>query len=87
MYFREEFVNDIYYLRKTILSSSRVKEYQGVFFNANMSISFINSLLEDIRENKKLDVNKAFAVLLENEFISEYNAAIELYYNVLGEEF
>jgi hypothetical protein len=52
-----------------------------------MSISFINSLLEDIRENKKLDVNKAFAVLLENEFISEYNAAIELYYNVLGEEF
>ena len=64
-----------------------MKEYKGVFFNANMSISFINSLLEDKRENKKLDFNKAFSVLLENEFICEYNSAIELYYNVLAEEF
>lgn len=70
-----------------ILSSSRVKEYKGVFFNANMSISFINSLLEDTRENKRLDINKAFSVLLENEFISEYNSSIELYYCVLAEEF
>lgn len=82
-----EFLTDLFYLRKTILNSSRVKEYKGVFFNANMSISFINSLLEDMRNKQKLNIYKAYSVLMENQFIQEYNCSIELYYKILGEEF
>ncbi|KAL4432243.1 hypothetical protein ABPG74_020211 [Tetrahymena malaccensis] len=83
----EEFIKDLYFLRKTILSSTNVKEYNGVFFNATMFLSFINSFLEDIKDKKKLDIQKAFSVLLDNEFIHEYNQCIELYFQILGEQF
>lgn len=63
----------MFFLRKTILNTSNIKEYNGVFFNATMFLSFINSFLEDIKDKKKLDINKAFSVLLDNEFIHEYN--------------
>ena len=74
-------------MRKAILKSTPVKEYKGVFFNATMFFSFINSFLEDIKDNKKLDIQKAFSVLLDNEFIHEYNQCIELYFHILGEQF
>ncbi|EAR92177.2 amine-terminal domain guanylate-binding protein (macronuclear) [Tetrahymena thermophila SB210] len=83
----EEFVRDLYFLRKTLLSSTNVKEYNGVFFNATMFLSFINSFLEDIKDKKKLDIQKAFSVLLDNEFIHEYNQCVELYFQILGEQF
>ncbi|KAL4480974.1 hypothetical protein ABPG72_014442 [Tetrahymena utriculariae] len=83
----DEFVRDLYFLRKTILSSTNVKEYNGVFFNATMFLSFINSFLEDIKDKKKLDIQKAFTVLLDNEFIHEYNQCIELYFQILGDQF
>lgn len=63
-YFSQEFTRDLYFVRKTILNNTQLKEYKGVFFNANMFNSFINSLLEDMRNNQKLDIYKGFNVLL-----------------------
>lgn len=85
--FSEEFTKDLYFIRKTVLSSTRVKEYKGVFFNANMFISFVSSFLDDLRDGRKLDVSRAFSIVLDNEFISEYNGCVQLYFDNLNEQF
>jgi hypothetical protein len=52
-----------------------------------MSVSFISSILEDINENKKINIIKAFEILIENEFIYVFNEAIDVYNNFLSDKF
>ena len=47
-------------LRKKIIQYQNKKEFRGVFFTSTMMISFINSILEDINENKKIGLIKAY---------------------------
>lgn len=83
--FNEEFMKDLFYIRKSLLNTTRVKEYKGVFFNATMFISFVNSFLEDASNKNKLNITKAFSVVLDNEFIREYNACIQVYFDMLND--
>lgn len=44
-----------------------------------MMISLISSILEDINSNQKINIHKAYKILLENEFICVYNKCVDLY--------
>jgi hypothetical protein len=52
-----------------------------------MAISFINSILEDLNNGTKIDLLKAFDILIENEFICVYNDCIDIYNGTLAQEF
>lgn len=64
-------------LRKKLVYHARKKEIRGVFLSPTMTISFINSIIEDLNNKEKIDLNKAFSILIENEFIYVYNYAID----------
>ena len=66
---------------------SRKKEFRGVFLSPTMSVSFINSILEDLNNKQKINIHKAFSILIENEFIYTYNFAIEQYNEFLAQAF
>lgn len=42
-----------------------------------MTVSFINSIIEDLNNKEKIDLGKAFSILIENEFIYVYNYAVD----------
>lgn len=52
---------------------------RGIFLTPTMTISFIKSILEDFNKEEKINFDKAFSILLENEFIYTYNYAIDQY--------
>ena len=56
-------------LMKKIIHLNSKKEFRGVFFTSIMMLSFINSILEDVKYKMKIDLIKAFEILIENEFI------------------
>lgn len=74
-----EFQEEIKQLRKNIIYNLKRKEFKGVFLTSSMTLSFINSLLDDVNIQQKIDLNKAFAIFLENEFIFIYNRCVEVY--------
>ncbi|EGR31875.1 hypothetical protein IMG5_100240, partial [Ichthyophthirius multifiliis] len=86
--FCEEFQQEIQTLRKKIiLESSSVKEFRGLRLSKNMVVEYIRSFIEDANCNEKFQIEKAFCILLENEFISVYHNCIEIYKKEMEQQF
>ena len=83
----ETFQEEIKILRKKIIQYQQKKEFRGIFFSSNMSVSFISSIIEDLNQKKKINIQKAFEILIENEFIYVFNEAIDIYNNFLSDKF
>ena len=81
------FQDEMKILRKKIIHLQSKKEFRGVFFTSTMMLSFINSILEDANQKMKIDLIKAFEILIENEFIQIYNDSIDIYNNYLADKF
>ena len=74
-------------MRTKIYSKTKRLEYQGVTFTLRMMASFIQSVLEDINNQRKIDVEKASEISIENEFIYVYNDSVDHYNDLLKGEF
>ena len=83
----ETFQEEIKMLKKKIIQYQQKKEFRGIFFSSNMSVSFIISIIEDLNQKKKINIKKAFEILIENEFIYVFNEAIDIYNNFLSDKF
>ena len=83
----ETFQEEIKILKKKIILYQQKKEFRGIFFSSNMSAFFISSIIEDLNQKKKIIIQKAFEILIENEFIYVFNEAIDIYNNFLSDKF
>lgn len=81
------FHKQVFKLRERIYSRSQAKQIDGVTFSARMMASYLQSIVNSLNNGMRFVILDAWGDVEENECVSSYNDATELYRENLKKNF